>query len=95
MGYILCQPRSSDPKHGKTIISCNSTTFSETQQQYSPFEVETLVVKWATKSEDYFIRAAPKVEVYSDAKGMGGLFDTKLGKVTNDRLRGMLEKCLP
>ena len=95
MGYVLCQPRSDDPADGKTIVSCNSTTFTETQQRYSPFEAETLAVQWATKAEDYYIRAAEKVEVYSDAKGMAGLFDQELGNIPNDRLRGMLEKCLP
>ena len=53
------------------------------------------MVQWGCKSEDYYIRAAVQVEVFSDAKGMGGLFDTDLGKVSNDRLRGMMEKCLP
>ena len=56
MSYMLCQPRSEDPAHGKTIVSCNSTTFTDTQQRYSPFEAETLAVQWATKAEDYFIR---------------------------------------
>ena len=46
------------------------------------------MVQWGCKSEDYYIRAAVQVEVFSDAKGMGGLFDTDLGKVSNDRLRG-------
>ena len=38
MSYVLCQPRSEDPKDGKTIISCNSTSFKETQKRYSLFE---------------------------------------------------------
>ena len=35
------------------------------------------------------------MEVFSDARGMGGLFATEQGKVTNPRLQAMLEKCLP
>ena len=53
MSYILCQPRSENEADGKTIITCNSTTFSETQTRYSPFECEAIAVQWATKSEDY------------------------------------------
>ena len=77
MSYILCQPRSADPKDGRTIVSCNSTSFTETQQRYSPFKWETLDIQWTMKSEDYDLRAAPLIDVYSDAKGMGGLFDTE------------------
>ena len=52
-------------------------------------------MQWATRSEDYYIRAAPCVEVFSGVRGMGCLFATELGKVTNLRLQAMLEKCLP
>ena len=53
MAYLLCQPRSNNPKDGKVIVACNSTSFSETQKRYSPFKCEALCAVWLIKSEDY------------------------------------------
>ena len=95
MAYVLCQPRTDDEKDGKNIITCNSTHFKDAQKNYSPFECELLAIQWATKSLDYYIRGAREVRIFTDAKGMGGLFNTSLGKIENDRIRGMIEHTLP
>ena len=80
MAYLLCQPRSNYPADGKTIISCNSTTFSDAQKCYSPFECEVLCAVWLCKSEDFFMRGADEIKVFTDAKGMKGLYEGVLGK---------------
>ena len=54
MSYLLCQPRSNNPADEKKFISCNSTTFSETQKRYSLFECEALCAVWLCRSEDFF-----------------------------------------
>ena len=95
MAYLLCQPRSENPSDGKTIVSCNSTSFTDAQKRYSPFECETLAAQWLCKSEDYYLRAAQEITVFSDAKGLKGLFESDLGKIENARLQGMVEKMLP
>ena len=95
MAYLLCQPRSNNPSDGKTIVSCNSTTFSDTQKRYSPFECEALCSVWMCRSEDYYLRGADEVKVFTDAKGLKGLYEGELGKIANSRLQGMMEKLMP
>ena len=57
MSYILCQPRSDNPADGKTIISCNSTSFLETQQRYTQFDCETLSMADAQYIYTHFEKA--------------------------------------
>ena len=95
MAYLLCQPRSNNPADGKTIISCNSTTFSDIQKRYSPFECEALCAVWLCRSEDFFLRGADEIKVFTDAKGLKGLYEGELGKIANSRLQGMMEKLMP
>ena len=94
MAYLLCQPRSDDPKDGKVIVACNSTSFSETQKRYSPFECEALCAVWLIKSEDYYLRGADEIKIYTDAKGLKGLYEGELGKIANSRLQNMMEKLM-
>ena len=94
MAYLLTQPRYSDPKDGKTIISCNSTTFRDSQKRYSPFECEEFCVVWCCKSEHYFPRGADEIKVFVDAKGLKGTYEGELGKIENSRLQAIAEKIL-
>ena len=52
MSYLVYQPRTNNPADGKTMISCNRTTFSDAQKRYSPFEWEALYAVWLCRSED-------------------------------------------
>ena len=47
------------------------------------------------RSEDFFLRGADEIKVFTDAKGLKGLYEGELGKIENSRLQGMMEKLMP
>ena len=46
------------------------------------------------RSKDFFLCGADEIKVFTDAKGLKGLYEGELGKIENSRLQGMMEKLM-
>ena len=66
-----------DEKPGEevTIVNANSSALKENHMQYSAVECEVLGLKFATDSNNYYLCAAPEINVFTDCSALEGIFN--------------------
>merc|ERR1711951_179831 len=79
-------------KSNQVVIAMGSTSLSDCQARYSPVEKECLAALTAITKLDYYCRAAPEVNVYSDCSTLVSLSKKDFSEFTNTRLLRLMEK---
>ena len=62
--------------------------------QYSVVDCEVLGLKFATDANNYYLYAAPIINVYTDCSALEGIFNKNLGDIKNKRIRDMVERMM-
>ena len=69
-----------------------SSSLTDCQSRYSPVEKELLAAVTAVTKLDYFCRAAPVVNIYSDCSTLVAITNKDWSDITNPRILRLMEK---
>ena len=92
--YFLVQPRTTmeKPEDGFNIISCDSSLFVRSKLDLNPFEAEAAGLVFAACKEDWLLKSAPVVHVWTDCMELRQTYEKRLEDIENRRVQAMLKK---
>ena len=81
---LLQRKDEGDPSKDYHIISCDSTTIKRGWVKYAPFEAETTAIVFLCTKEEFYLRGAKVLHIYSDTKNMNKFLPPDIISVKNE-----------